>query len=343
MRSNDGVNFVATGVTNPLLLANTQPVYDSQNLADPEVVKVGNTWMIFYEMEQTNYGHIGVAFSSDGVNYSPYGGNYSPPKDMLPFPTDGNPVIHFSNDTWYEHDTDPTDNFPRLGEPAVIFKDGEFQMWYGDFNPQYLTPEMAVYANASDPKGPWTKTGPVLADVSHPDVVFDPERNLYVMIYLSPPFGAIAQYCDFFNAPGTMDQQPDQSSSTAQGGWEGSSLYRSSMVQVGTQWYLYYSANSSGYDNTQIGLAREIPGIRKAEISTDGGVNWAPLTVDSNGNWTYSWTPTSDGIYSVKVRVTDDWMTGKATESTVLVGKPNPILVIVNSSSVILVNIQGRF
>ena len=163
MRSNDGVNFVATGVTNPLLVANTQPVFDSQNLADPELAMVGNTWMLFYEMEQTNYGHIGVAFSSDGVHYSPYGGNYNPPKEMLPFPTDGNPVIHFSNDTWYEHDTDPTDNFPRLGEPAVIFKDGEFQMWYGDFNPPVSDTELAIYANATDPKGPWLKTGPVLS------------------------------------------------------------------------------------------------------------------------------------------------------------------------------------
>ena len=71
MRSNDGKTFTAVGVTNPLFTYGTQPPYDSQNLADPDTIKVGNTWMIFYEMEQANYGHIGLALSTDGVQLRP--------------------------------------------------------------------------------------------------------------------------------------------------------------------------------------------------------------------------------------------------------------------------------
>ena len=89
-------------------------------------------------------------------------------------------MIHFSNDTWYEIDTDPTDYYPRLGEPAVVFKDNTFHIWYGSYNTVW---QGAVYANASDPRGPWTKLGPVLDGVGHPDVVYDPERDLYVMWY----------------------------------------------------------------------------------------------------------------------------------------------------------------
>ena len=95
-----------------------------------------------------------------------------------------------SLDTWYEQDANPNDNDPRLGEPAVIFQDGVFHMWYASYNigqgDQGGSP-LVIHATASDPRGPWTKFGPV--DVSgfwgHPDVIYDPERNLYVMICLS--------------------------------------------------------------------------------------------------------------------------------------------------------------
>ena len=56
MRSNDGVHFDATGVTNPLFTYGMQPPFDTQNLADPEVYKVGDTWMLFYEQESNAVG-----------------------------------------------------------------------------------------------------------------------------------------------------------------------------------------------------------------------------------------------------------------------------------------------
>jgi hypothetical protein len=335
MRSNDGVTFDAINVTNPLLTRGTQPIYDEWNLADPDAIKVGNTWMIFYEMEQSNYGHIGVAFSTDGIHYVPYGDSYSPPRPTFPFPTDGNPIIHFSNDTWYEHDENPYDMYPRLGEMGVVFKDGLFHMWYVVLNELDSVEFRTIcYANSSDPRDPWAKLGPVMPLSSdyfgHPDVVYDPERDLYVMWYLA---GGQNNIATSETPEGPWTNHPNNPIFRAEGGWEGSGLYRASLVQVGTQWYLYYSANP---DNFMIGLAREVPGVRKAEISTNGGFSWTQLTVNPDGSWNYPWTPMSDGLYSIQVRVTDDWLVGEPNETIVRVGSPimqgAPILVVVNSS-----------
>jgi hypothetical protein len=332
MRSNDGKNFEAVGVTNPLFKYNTQPVYDSKNLADPEAIKVGDTWMVFYEMEQAfedYYAHLGVAFSSDGINYGVYGGAYDPPKSMLPWPTNGNPVVYLSNETSYEYDGNPSSH-PLLAEPAVIFKDGLFQMWYVSINPD----ARVVYATASDPRGPWTKYGPVFDYARHVDVVYDPERDLYVMLHL-PGSNSGQIYVETSSSPeGPWTSHPDNPVFSAQGGWEGPSLYRPALVEVGTQWYMYYSANP-GSDG-MIGLAKEVPGVRRAEISTNGGLSWAQLSVNPDGTWGYSWTPPTRGIYSIQVRVTDDWMRGDPAEAIASVGFPaeaaNPILVIVNAS-----------
>ena len=324
MRSNDGVTFTAAGVSNPLFKYNTQPIFDSQNLADPEAVKVGNTWMLFYEMEQTSYSSIGLATSTDGINYIPYGGPYNPAKPTIPWPTNGNPVIHPSFETAYEQDTNPDDNYPRIGEPSVIYKDGVYHMWYTSIK-DANSPQLLIYANSTDPTGPWTKYGPVTPEgfFGHSDVVFDSERNLYVMTYLSDNVlmtGRNGQICVATSETpmGPWINNPLNPVFTANGGWEGSSLYRSSLVEVGTQWYLYYSANP-GIDG-MIGVAREVPGVRRVEISTNGGDSWVQLNVDESGDWNYLWTPSANGTYAVQVRVSDDWMQGSPNESLVNIG-----------------------
>jgi hypothetical protein len=265
MRSNDGVNFVAAGVANPLFAFGTQPVFDNYDLADPDVVRVGSSWMIFYQMgEYTGVeykAHIGVAFSTDGVTFTPYGGAYDPERTSLPV-ADGNPIIYAQDTNWYENDTVSGDSYPLLMEPTVVFKDGVYNMWYCS----YLLPGQApylVYANATDPTGPWTKYGPVGPSGfwGHPDVVYDPERELYVMTYLSSNIfesGVPGAICVATSSSpmGPWTNDPSDPVLAAGGGWEGSSLYRSCLVEVGTQWYLYYSANPGS--NGQIGLARNI-------------------------------------------------------------------------------------
>ena len=111
-------------------------------------------------------------------------------------------------------------------------------------------------------------------------------------------------------------------------------------MEVGTQWYLYYSADPGNYltlGTPAIGLAREISGVRSAQISVNGGQSWSSLALDAYGNWTYSWTPTANGLYAVQVRVTDDWMQGTPSQTTVNVGttvdRTPPVISIVSPTS----------
>ena len=162
VRSNDGETFTAAGVPhNPVFTSNLQPPYDSQNLADPELLKVGNTWMLFYEMETPSStaasigewmhggGYIGLALSTDGKTWLPYGGpyTYDPATPPTSPPTTGNPIIvPESTYAWEE------DSSAKSGEPAVVFKDGIYHMWR-----TVIPGDNVAYDTASDPRGPWTK------------------------------------------------------------------------------------------------------------------------------------------------------------------------------------------
>jgi hypothetical protein len=52
------------------------------------------------------------------------------------------------------------------------------------------------------------------------------------------------------------------------------------------------------------GTATDAGTITSIEVSVDGGVSWAPATGTSS--WTFSWTPTVNGTYNIKVRGIDD-------------------------------------
>jgi hypothetical protein len=60
------------------------------------------------------------------------------------------------------------------------------------------------------------------------------------------------------------------------------------------------------------------------EVSTDGGTNWHPAT--GRGSWSYSWTPTTIGAASIKVRASDDGATlgAVATVPVNVVGRTCP-------------------
>ena len=75
-----------------------------QNLADPEVYHVGNTWMLFYEMEALGervrpvWARAGISawrFPQTARTWEPYGGAilYDPPNPPTDFPANGNPVV----------------------------------------------------------------------------------------------------------------------------------------------------------------------------------------------------------------------------------------------------------
>ena len=70
------------------------------------------------------------------------------------------------------------------------------------------------------------------------------------------------------------------------------------------------SAGSVGTDITIAGTATDVGGVvGSVEVSTDGGLTWRPATIsapDAAVNWTYTWTPQSQGNIVVKVRGVDD-------------------------------------
>src|SRR5262249_14190911 len=44
--------------------------------------------------------------------------------------------------------------------------------------------------------------------------------------------------------------------------------------------------------------------VARVEVSTDNGATWQPAT--GLGSWSYSWTPTATGSYTIRVRSEDD-------------------------------------
>ena len=56
---------------------------------------------------------------------------------------------------------------------------------------------------------------------------------------------------------------------------------------------------------TVTGTASDVGGlVGGVEVSTDNGTTWRPAT--GRSNWTYSWTPTVAGNFTIKSRAADD-------------------------------------
>jgi len=102
--------------------------------------------------------------------------------------------------------------------------------------------------------------------------VYDAERGLYSMIYIDPANHGL-DVCTAPTPAGPWTPHPLNPVFLPEAPWEGTSLYHSSLVQGDNgQWFLYCTANMTG--TLQIGLAREVPGVRRVETSIDGGATW---------------------------------------------------------------------
>lgn len=324
LRSNDGIHFTAAGVpSNPLFLR-TQPPYDSKNLADPDIIRVGDTWMMFYEMETFTttaqevgpwmHGgtYIGLATSKDGLAWTPYGGpyTYDPAHPPAAPPTNGNPVINLDSSYAIEA---PSNS--QTAEPSVVFKDGVYHLWRSVFPGNYI-----AYTTATDPKGPWTKQPNAFSTGGgaygpHNDVVYDAERDLYEMVHIDPANHGLAMRTATTPA-GPWTPHPLNPVFNPQAAWEGSALYRSALLQGDNgQWYLYYTANMTG--QPRLGVAKEVPGVRRVEVSPDGGSTWQPVTTAADGTWSYAFTPAAAGTATLQVRVTDDFLRGAPVSASV--------------------------
>jgi N,N-dimethylformamidase beta subunit-like protein/uncharacterized protein DUF4082/Big-like domain-containing protein/purple acid phosphatase-like protein len=62
--------------------------------------------------------------------------------------------------------------------------------------------------------------------------------------------------------------------------------------------------------------------VAGVEVSTDGGQSWRPAT--GRADWTYSWTPTSDGAVTLRARAVDDSGNVQTTPATVTVDVVDP-------------------
>jgi hypothetical protein len=67
--------------------------------------------------------------------------------------------------------------------------------------------------------------------------------------------------------------------------------------------------------------------VAVVEVSTDGGLTWRPA--QGTTTWTYSWTPTTEGIYTIKARAIDDslnaWpVADLATDIVTVTAPPQP-------------------
>ncbi len=84
--------------------------------------------------------------------------------------------------------------------------------------------------------------------------------------------------------------------------------------------------------NAQVGTTVNISGtatdgeaggrVAGVEVSTDGGQTWRPAT--GRADWTYAWTPTSDGQITLRARAVDDSGNIQSTPATVTVNVTDP-------------------
>jgi predicted GH43/DUF377 family glycosyl hydrolase len=110
VRSNDGIHFTDSGVENPLITPGSQGEWDDGLLADPDVVRVGRTWYLYYAGRPANksWQRIGLAVSEDGKVFRKI---------------EDNPVL--SADVGLGHES-----HDFLMSPTVHHNETGFYMWY---------------------------------------------------------------------------------------------------------------------------------------------------------------------------------------------------------------------
>jgi len=315
VRSNDGLTWTATGVSNPII--SSHPVAGS-HIPDPDVLKIGSTWYMWtggYEPAD----RIFLWTSSDGKTWTSY--------SLAP-------VLSFN----------ASNNFESLWvrTAAVIYNttESKFYMWYTGYNGTVGQIGLAWSNNGYN----WTK------DYANNPVIgfskYDDDSGGYSHINVVAYAGEYWMHA----AGGHLFRSKDKISWVRsinnpvikQGtGWENNYLYRMSWTQnatgygqiINNQMQLYYSARE-GSGNYGIGLANSsfiidtdyssinMNGTCKTDFgdirftSSDGSTElkyW--IEKRFNGNWSVFWvkvptipaSPSSTTIYMY-------W--GNATAST---------------------------
>jgi len=269
VRSNDGINFVDTGVSNHILSPSSGQ-WDSEAVADVDVVKIGNTWYMYYAgTDGTNNAwgdrkvEIGLATSTDGKNWT-----------KITDGIDGTSKV-------LEADTSLTDEKrDRLVSPTVIYEDGTFYMWYVS---QKEDGHYCVrLAHSTDGKN-WTRDGTVMEQGTSGEwddyIIWHIQVTKYNGVYWMYYMGCADsnEYYAIGLAKSTNRTSWTKSSynpvlEKSGTGWETTRLYRMSWLQdangdsvlLDNKMWLYYSALQSGA-GYKIGLAKSWEGINMAE------------------------------------------------------------------------------
>ncbi len=105
--SSDGYTWVKH-ISNPIFFTDKSNLWESYLVTDSRVIKIGNTYHMFYFGAPGAYGYqIGYATSTDGLTWHRYLNN---------------PIISLGGSgTWDE---------ATLGMLSVLFEDNQFKMWY---------------------------------------------------------------------------------------------------------------------------------------------------------------------------------------------------------------------
>lgn len=269
--SPDGVNWTKH-ISNPVLGPGEEGSWDSASVDLPAVVKTGSSYRMWYAGRGSDgIWRIGYATSTDGTNWTKHAGS---------------PVLEPGPEgTW-----DDT----GVGFPTVLFRAGQFHMWYQNW--WSSSPDSAVrvgYATSSDGVS-WTKSpeNPVLAagpsdswehpHVFAPTVIFDADAYVYRMWYASSNpdidagryrFGYAvssdgAHWTKYSLNPVFYRGEP--------GSWDARNIDGPCVILEGETYKMWYSAYNPQYAMLSIGYATAEPGASVAGHVYDQSVDPLP-------------------------------------------------------------------
>jgi predicted GH43/DUF377 family glycosyl hydrolase len=244
VRSNNGVDFTDSGVSNPLIKKGAKGEWDDGHLADVAVLRVNRTWYLYYvgSDESKSYQKIGLATSTDGKTFT------KNPK---------NPVMWADTSLCFEEGD-------FLVSPTVTHIGDKYFMWY--FSQGNDSKWRMCFAESSDGER-WTKqeNNPVLGPTSKP-YWWDKERiwhgdvvhysDEYWLLY-SGYDGHVFRLGFARSKDGVNWEKYDGNPimNTIQGTWEGAFIYSASPAVIDDKLWIYYSAFRQYYHNPRIGLA----------------------------------------------------------------------------------------
>ena len=229
---------------NPILERGPNGSWDDSRVSSPSVIKVGDTYYMYYAGTNDFFWRIGLALSPDRVTWTKY---------------PGNPV--FNPDDFGEWDD------LNVQDPMVIFDGTEYKMYYTGYDGSTRRIGLATSTDGLN----WTRApnNPVLTEgqqgdwdseeVAHPFVFYDGDKYYmyysgYHLIYPAGPYWEIGLAT---STDGYHWQKQDALNPVlipGQLGFDGAGVLQPSALLEGETIKMWYTGNYQG--NLTIGYAR---------------------------------------------------------------------------------------